>query len=261
MKVVILCGGKGTRIRDVADNIPKPMIPIGDYPILWHIMKSYSNYGYNEFILCIGYLGWQIKEYFLNYNKFVSDFTLDMAKPNEINYENNREQIDWKITFVETGKETMTGGRIFKILKYIGDDENFMLTYGDGLSNVNIENLVKYHVENNKICTVTGVSPPGRFGEMKYSNDNIITQFEEKPENTKGKINGGFFVIKTKGIEKYLSNDENLIFEREPLAKLANDGELIMFNHDGFWQPMDTFRDYNLLNNLWSSDNNDIPWL
>lgn len=261
MKVVILCGGKGTRIRDVADNIPKPLIPVGEYPIIWHIMKHYASYGYNEFILCLGHLGWKIKEYFLNYQKHTTDFTLKLDS-DKIDYLNNNEKLNWEITFVETGLETMTGGRVRKIIPFIKHDDNFMLTYGDGVSNVNIEQLINFHTTHGKICTVTGVIPPGRFGEMKFSSENLITEFLEKPNPKEGRINGGFFVLKTDEILTYLEGDDNLIFEREPLMNLTRDQELVMYKHDGFWQPMDTYRDYKLLNNLYNAgkNNGDIPW-
>ena len=255
MKLVILAGGYGTRIRDVSEDIPKPMIKIGPYPIIWHIMYLFSKYGIKDFIICLGYKGNIIKDFFLNYKSYSSDFTIDLKTGESIFYSNNK-KLDWKITFVDTGLNTMTGGRIARIKKYL-DDEDFMITYGDGLSDVNIDNLINFHKSHNKILTVTGVRPPGRFGEM-VSDNNIVTEFNETPQTSGGRINGGFFVSNLKLFD-YLSMDENLVFEQDPLRKLVSDKELIMFKHDGFWQPMDTSREYVLLNNLYKENN--IPWM
>lgn len=257
MKVVILCGGQGTRIRDVADNIPKPMIPVGGNPILWHIMKYYSLFGYNEFILCLGHQGKVIKDFFLNYEVFTSDFTLNLGDKSSINFHNLIDEKDWKITFAETGEKAMTGARIRKIKKYIGNDETFMLTYGDGLSDVDIKKLIEYHNKHNRALTLTGVRPAGRFGEIKCTDEGVISEFNEKPQAAEGRINGGFFVCNHRLFE-YLDEDEDLVFEKEPMMKLVKDKQLMQFNHDGFWQPMDTYREYMLLNSLY--ENKNAPW-
>ncbi|MFW9856159.1 MAG: glucose-1-phosphate cytidylyltransferase [Candidatus Thorarchaeota archaeon] len=263
MKTVILCGGKGTRIREVSDNIPKPMVPIGNYPILWHIMNLYAYYGYNDFVLCLGHLSWQIKNYFLNFKAKIGDFTLHLDKPWDIEYQNNlKMDCDWKITFAETGENAETGARIFKIQRYVKNDDHFMMTYGDGLSDVNIRELIKFHLSHGKVGTVTGVRPTGRFGEIEVGDHNQVLTFHEKPQTTGGRINGGFFVFDTKRISKYLADRESLNFERESLKQLAQDGNLMMFPHDGFWQPMDTYREYKLLNDLWKEGmmKGDVPW-
>jgi glucose-1-phosphate cytidylyltransferase len=257
MKVVILCGGQGTRIRDVADNIPKPMIPIGGYPILWHIMKYYSLFGHNEFILCLGHQGNVIKEYFLNYEVNTSDFTLNLGDKKSICFHNKINEKDWKITFAETGEKTMTGARIRKIKKYIFDDQIFMLTYGDGLGDVQISKLVDYHQSHGRVLTLTGVRPAGRFGEIKCTDEGVISEFNEKPQAAAGRINGGFFVCNRRLFD-YLDGNEDLIFEKDPMMQLVNDKQLMQYNHDGFWQPMDTYREYMLLNSLY--ENNKAPW-
>ena len=218
-------------------------------------MYLFSKYGIKDFIVCLGYKGNIIKNFFLNYKSFSSDFTIDL-KSGVSTFYSNKENLDWKITFVDTGLNTMTGGRIGRIKKYVGDNE-FMITYGDGLSDVNINKLLKFHKSHNKILTVTGVRPPGRFGEM-VSDNNIVTEFNEKPQTSGGRINGGFFVSSPKLFD-YISEDENLVFEQDPLRKLVLDKELMMFKHDGFWQPMDTSREYILLNKLYESNN--IPWM
>jgi glucose-1-phosphate cytidylyltransferase len=258
MKVVILCGGQGTRIRDVADNIPKPMIPIGGYPILWHIMKYYSMFGHNEFILCLGYQGNVIKEFFLNYEVNVSDFTLQLGDKKSVHFHNQIKEKDWVITFAETGEKSMTGARIRKIRKYIGDDQIFMLTYGDGLSDVDINQLIAYHHSHQRVLTLTGVRPSGRFGEIKCTDEGVISEFNEKPQSSEGRINGGFFVC-NHNLFDYLDDNDDLIFEKEPMMKLVREKQLMQYNHDGFWQPMDTLREYVLLNSLYSKG--DAPWI
>jgi glucose-1-phosphate cytidylyltransferase len=257
MKVVILCGGQGTRIRDVADNIPKPMIPVGNYPILWHIMKYYSLFGHNEFILCLGHQGKAIKEFFLNYEINTNDFTLTLGQKDSICFHNKIDEMDWKITFAETGEKTMTGGRVKRIKKFIGDDQTFMLTYGDGLSDVNIDELVNFHKTHSRVLTLTGVRPAGRFGEIMCTNDGTIVEFNEKPQATEGRINGGFFVCDRRLFD-YLNDRDDLIFEQEPMRGLVTDKQLMQYNHDGFWQPMDTYREYILLNSLY--EKNIAPW-
>lgn len=257
MKVVILCGGMGTRIRDVADNIPKPMISVGSYPILWHIMKYYSLFGHNEFILCLGYQGKVIKDFFLNYKVNTSDFTIKLGSQEPVHFHNKIDEKDWKITFAETGEKSMTGARIRKIEKYIENDQTFMLTYGDGLSDIDINQLIGFHQNHDRILTLTGVRPAGRFGEIKCTNEGVISEFNEKPQAAEGRINGGFFVCNRRLFD-YLNGNDDLIFEKEPMMKLVKDQQLMQFNHDGFWQPMDTLREYVLLNSLYNGNN--APW-
>ena len=258
MKVVILCGGMGTRIRDVSENIPKPMVPIGREPILWHIMKIYSYYGFNDFILCLGYKGQIIKDFFFNYYAMVNDCTIDLSKPNSVVYHDGISREEWKVTLIDTGIETMTGARVARVRKYLGNDENFMLTYGDGLSDINIKNLVEFHKSHGKMVTVTGVHPAGRFGEMELSKNNIVKSFAEKPQVSEGRINGGFLVMRREFIDQYLSENSDLVLEQKPLSQCARDGELVSFSHDGYWQPMDTYREYQILNKLWEEGK--APW-
>ena len=259
MKTIILCGGMGTRIRDVSEKIPKPMLPIGRFPILWHIMKIYGHHGFNDFVLCLGYKGEVIKDFFLNYFSRVSDVTVDLSRPNSYNFHEVVAGENWKVTLANTGVETLTGARVAMVEKYLGDDDDFMLTYGDGVSDVDVGKLVKFHKAHGKTVTLTGVHPAGRFGEIDLAGDEkTVTSFAEKPQVSQGRINGGFFVMKREFIEKYLSTDPSLILEQEPLRRCAANGELLSFNHDGYWQPMDTFREYSLLNKLWESGK--APW-
>lgn len=254
MKVVILAGGFGTRISEESHLKPKPMIEIGGRPILWHIMKIYSSYGFNEFIICLGYKGYCIKEYFAHYFLHESDVTFDFKNKNE-RFIHNHSAEPWTVTLVNTGIETMTGGRVKRIQQYVGDD-TFMLTYGDGVSNVDIDALVEYHRQHGKMATVTSTQPGGRFGALKLSEDNHVHGFQEKPKGDGYWINAGFFVMEP-GVFSYLKDDETVL-EREPLQNLAKDDQLVAYKHPGFWQPMDTLRDKNLLEELWESDN--APW-
>jgi len=257
MKVVILAGGYGTRIRDVADDIPKPMIPIGPYPILWHIMKSYAHFGHTEFIVCLGYKGQSIKDFFLNYEAYTRDFTVTLGTSGGVDYHNNHDELGWKVTLADTGTRSMTGARVARIKDFV-EGEDFMLTYGDGVSDVDIGKLVEFHKSHGKILTVTGVRPPGRFGEMMCGADGKIMEFNEKPQATDGRINGGYFVASPKLFD-FLDDREDLVFEQEPLRQLVKDEQLMMFEHNGFWQPMDTSREYQLLNSLYESGN--APWV
>lgn len=247
MKVLILAGGYGTRISEESDIKPKPMIEIGGKPIIWHIMKHYSQHGFNEFVILLGYRSYVIKEYFANYYLHNSDVTIDTSKQ-EIKVHNNYSE-DWKITLVDTGLDTMTGGRVKRAKQFIGDDA-FLLTYGDGLSNVDIGELVKFHKSHNGKMTVTSIQPEGRFGALELQ-DNRISNFLEKPKGDGAWINGGFFVCENSVLE-YLENDSTVL-EKEPLEKLAKDGELYSFKHHGFWRCMDTLRDKNQLNEMWNS--------
>jgi glucose-1-phosphate cytidylyltransferase len=257
LKVVILCGGQGTRIRDVSENAPKPMIPVGGLPIVWHIMKYYSGFQHTDFVLCLGYKGQVIKDFFLNYEAHTRDFTLHLGKSKTIDYHTEHDESDWSVTLAETGANAMTGARIRKIRNYIGDDENFMLTYGDGVGNVDLNELLAFHRSHGKLLTVTGVRPPGRFGEMVAATDGRVAEFNEKPQATGGRISGGFFVCRRELFD-HLDDGDDLVFEEKPMRSLVSAGELMMFEHDGFWQPMDTFRDYQLLNQLYS--NGRAPW-
>jgi len=256
MKVAILCGGFGTRIRDVSQELPKPMVPIGGRPILWHVMKYYAVHGFNEFVLCLGYKGDVIKDYFLNYQAHTSDFTLSLDG-SAIAYHRGHDERDWKITFAETGLNTMTGGRVARIQRYV-DADTFMLTYGDGVGDVDLAALLAFHRSHGKAMTVTGVRPPGRFGEVDANDDGLIGGFNEKPQTTGGWISGGFFVCDRRVFD-YLDPREDLVLEREPMRKLVADGELMLYRHQDFWQCMDTYRDYKLLEGL--IDAGEAPWI
>jgi len=257
-KVVILCGGYGTRIRDVTENLPKPLIPIGEYPILWHIMKYYSTYGHNNFILCLGYKGDLIRDFFRDYRSHTTDFTIDISGHKPIQYYHSETVENWNVTLAETGLNSMTGARIKRIEKYLDGEDNFMLTYGDGVGTVDIKNLLKFHKSHGKILTVTGVRPPGRFGELQCNEAGLITEFNEKPQTTGGRISGGFFVCKTE-IFDYIDDREDTVFEQTPLRNLVTDREMMVYKHDGFWQPMDTQREYLLLNTLYTQKK--APWV
>lgn len=253
MKVVILAGGLGTRISEESDLRPKPMVEIGGQPILWHIMKMYSNHGIKDFIVCLGYKGYMIKEYFYNYYRHTSDFKINLATGD---YEIlNTESEDWAITFVDTGLTTQTGGRIKRIQKYL-DDETFCLTYGDGVSDIDIAAEVRFHKTHGKLATLAGVKPPGRFANLTVGTQSRVVSFREKPLDEVGWINGGFFVLEPKVIE-LIENDET-IWERSPLEKLTALGELMVYQHSGYWQPMDTLREKRILESDFESG---PPWL
>lgn len=252
-KLVILSGGLGTRISEETHLKPKPMVDIGGKPILWHIMKYYSCFGINEFIICCGFKGYVIKEYFANYFLHMSDVTFDLAD-NKLEV-HARKSEPWKVTLVDTGEETMTGGRIKRVAKYLEDEELFCLTYGDGLANVQIDKLINFHNSHGKLATVTAVQPPGRFGALSRNGD-AVSGFIEKPTGEGGWINGGFFVLSPMVID-YISGDSTS-WELEPMKKLAYENQLCAFEHTGFWQPMDTLREKNLLEDLWATGN--APW-
>lgn len=253
MKAVILAGGLGTRISEETHLKPKPMIEIGGHPILWHIMKSYAAHGVNEFVICCGYKGYLIKEYFANYFLHMSDVTFDLANNSMEVHEKHAES--WKVTLVDTGEDTMTGGRLKRVAPYIKDEEAFCFTYGDGVSDVNISELLKFHREHQRLATVTAVLPPGRYGALQRDGDKV-SGFIEKPRGDGGWINGGFFVLSPK-VLTLIANDSTS-WEVEPLAQLAKDDQLQAFEHTGFWQPMDTLREKNLLEDLWQSGK--APW-
>jgi glucose-1-phosphate cytidylyltransferase len=255
MKVVILCGGKGTRLREETEYRPKPMLPIGNRPILWHIMKIYAAYGHTEFILCLGYRGEMIKDWFRNYNWMVSDVTVRIGEP-EPTFHTKPQELGWKVTLAETGEETMTGGRIQRIKQHLGSDETFLLTYGDGVANVAIDRLIQQHKASGRALTVTGVRPPGRFGELETAGG-VVTRFLEKPQTSGGLINGGFFVAQ-RSIFDYLNDDPELVFEQAPLNTLAREAKLGCYIHEGFWQPMDTYQEFLYLNRIWNEGR--APW-
>lgn len=253
MKVAILAGGFGTRLSEETDIKPKPMVDIGGKPILWHIMKHYSHYGHNDFIILLGYKGYYIKEYFANYFLHQSDVMIDI-KSNKMEIHNNSSE-PWKVTLVDTGLDTMTGGRVKRAEKFL-KDETFLLTYGDGLSNVDLDKLVLFHKKNGKFMTLTSVQPEGRFGALDLESD-LVRKFVEKPRGDGSWINGGFFVCEPQ-IFDYITEDDSTILERTPLEKLANDKELIAYKHEGFWKPMDTLRDKVQLEQLWAEKK--APW-
>ena len=252
MKIVILAGGKGTRISEYTNVIPKPMVPIGDKPIIWHIMKIYAHYGFRDFVVALGYKSDVIKDYFIKFNSLNSDFTVDLSNGN-LEIHQNR-SLDWKVTLVDTGDETMTGGRLKRLKKYL-NEETFMLTYGDGLANINIKQLLDFHYRNNKLVTMTAVRPTARFGELELES-NLVTSFKEKPQLKDGWVNGGFFVMNKKFID-FIQDDSEML-ERKPLENVANNNNLIAFKHHGFWQCMDNIRDLEKLNQLWKSN---PPWI
>lgn len=254
MKVIILAGGLGTRLSEYTKLIPKPMVEIGGKPILWHIMNHYARYGYNDFIIALGYKGDVIKNYFLQYYTVNNDFTIDLAE-NKISYINERPQ-NWNVSLVDTGASTLTGGRILRLKELIGK-EDFMVTYGDAVSNVNIAELVREYKASGTLAMVTAVHPTARFGELKIDENKYVREFKEKPQINQGWINGGFFVLNYKVFD-YIAGD-GTAFESEPLEKLARDGQLKTYCHEGFWQCMDTVRDRDNLNALWASG--DVPWL
>lgn len=255
MKAVILCGGKGTRLSEETQLRPKPLVEVGPFPILWHIMSIYSSHGINEFVLALGYKGEVIKEYFLNYYALNSDFIVDLSN-GSIEYINQKSK-NWKIHLVDTGLESMTGGRLYNLRNYLKNDERFCLTYGDGVADVDITSLLNSHLKSKKKATVTAVRPPARFGEMLINDEGIVSEFAEKPQASQGWINGGFFIFEN-DIFSYLKN-EMTVLEKEPLENLAKEGQLNSFKHSGFWQCMDTLRDKEYLTQLWNSGN--PPWL
>lgn len=253
MKAIILAGGLGTRISEETQNKPKPMIEIGSKPIIWHIMKLYSYHGINDFIICCGYKGYLIKEYFANYYLHDCDLEIDVQK-NNIKLLNKKNET-WKITLVDTGENTMTGGRLKRIKKFLEEDEDFCFTYGDGLSDVNIKSLIQFHKKKKTLATLTSVLPPGRYGNIKIIKDKVVS-FKEKPKGDGARINGGFFVLSPRVFN--LIKDDRTVWEEGPLEKLAKKNQLSSFRHNGFWQPMDTLRDKNYLDELWK--NKKAPW-
>ncbi len=253
MKCIILAGGLGTRLREETTRIPKPMVQIGERPILWHIMKIYSQHGITEFIVCIGYKGYVITEYFANYHLHVSDATFDLSN-GQVDIRQSQGE-PWQVTLINTGLETMTGGRLQKVLPLVAADEAFCLTYGDGVADVDVGASIAFHRAHGKLATVTAVPPPRRFGQLQLDGD-VVTEFSEKPVGEGGHINGGFFVLSPQ-VARYLDGPQT-IWEHEPLRRLAEDDQLRAFSHSGFWQPMDTVRDMTLLEELWQRG--EAPW-
>jgi glucose-1-phosphate cytidylyltransferase len=253
--VVILCGGMGTRIRDVSEAVPKPLIDVGGRPILWHVMKVYDHFGFRRFVLCLGYRGADIKQYFLRYRENVADFTVHLKGEHEVVFRNDQGNEDWEVTCVDTGLLTGTGGRIGRVRRFV-DTPTFMLTYGDGLGSVDLRGLLAHHRAQGRIGTVTGVHPTSRYGEMLVDGD-VVTEFNEKPTVAEGFVSGGFFAFESAFFD-YVSPDEGLFLEAEPLRRLAQDRQLAVFPHEGFWVGMDTYREHALLNDLWNRGH--APW-
>ena len=252
---LILCGGLGTRLREETEYRPKPMVEIGGRPILWHIMRLYAAHGFTNFVLLVGYRGDQIKHYFLNYEALHRDFTVTLGQRDSVEFHDGHTDHGWRVTIVDTGQSSMTGARIARAAHHIGGDR-FMLTYGDGLADIDVRALLASHLTSGRVGTVTGVRPPSRYGELVVK-DGLVQQFDEKPQLHEGLINGGFFVFERKFLD-YLTADAGCVLEREPLERLAADGQLGVHQHAGFWQSMDTYRDYQLLNQLWESGA--APW-
>lgn len=258
MRAVILCGGRGTRLREVSDFLPKPMVPIGGKPILWHIMKIYATHGITDFVLLLGYKGDLIREFFLNFALHTADVTIDLREtgPGRFSFHGTPGE-PWKVTLVDTGENAMTGARLRRVRKYLADNDCFCATYGDGVGDVDITAAIRFHRAHGKVATLTGVLPPGRFGELGLEGP-AVRKFNEKPQVSGGYINGGFFVFDRAFLDRYLDDNEGLVLEREPMERLVADGELMVYRHEGFWQPMDTPREYALLNDLWAGGN--APW-
>ena len=253
--VVILAGGLGTRLREATERVPKPLVDIGERPILWHVMKLYGHYGARRFILCLGYKSWLIKEYFLRYREHLSDVTVEIGNGHRTKFHNQPAEEDWEVTMSETGLLTGTGARLKLVRDYV-DADTFMFIYGDGIGEVDLEKLLEYHRSHDKIGTVTGVHPSSRYGEMRV-NGGVVTEFNEKPTRPEGFVSGGFFVLQREFFD-YLTDEPELLFERAPIQNLARNGELQVYPHEGFWMGMDTYRELQELNALWASDN--APW-
>ena len=257
MKVVILCGGRGTRLREETEFRPKPMVPIGGRPILWHIMKYYAHFGHQEFILCLGYKGEMIREYFRNYLWNTCDTTMLLGEHPSVQFHDRHDESDWSVTLADTGEESLTAQRVLRIRRYVNADEPFLLTYGDGLSNIDINDTIESHNVSGKACTVSAVHPAGRFGALRIEEDGSIHSFQEKPQLEEAYVNGGYMVCSSKLFD-YLPQDRDVMLEREPMDQLVRDGQLNAYRHEGFWQPMDTYQETQYLNKVWSEGH--APW-
>lgn len=254
---IVLCGGRGVRIRDLGSDLPKPMLPIGGRPILWHLMKLYAAQGHSDFILALGYLAETIKSFFLQYEALTCDFSLELGRPEGISYLHGHPERGWRITCIDTGLDSLTGTRVRRASRHLPDGP-VMVTYGDGVGDVDLGELLRFHRAHGRLATVTAVHPPGRFGELRLGEQSDVLAFDEKPQTGSGAINGGFMVFEKNAIDNYIGEDEDVMLERQPLNKLAADGELMAYRHEGFWQPMDTPRERDLLSNLWESGQ--APW-
>jgi glucose-1-phosphate cytidylyltransferase len=254
---IILCGGRGTRIREVSTALPKPMIPIGNRPILWHVMKIYAASDNTDFRLALGYLGETIKEFFLHYEAMTCDFQIELGSPNSISYIDSHPERGWSVACIDTGLDSLTGTRVRAAARGI-EEGPVMVTYGDCVGDIDVARLLEFHRGHGRLATMTAVHPPGRFGELSIADDRSVRAFEEKPQTSSGAINGGFMVLEREAIDHYIPADRDVMLEREPLSGLAADGQLVAYEHDGFWQPMDTPREQELLSDLWSSGK--APW-
>ena len=250
--LMILCGGQGTRLRDVTELLPKPMVPIGSQPILWHIMKGYAAFGVKRFILCLGYKRESFIDYFLNFRARASDITVSLGGLNDIVYHGSSHEDDWVVTLADTGDSTMTGGRIARAAKYLtAEDNDFFLTYGDAVADVNIAELLRFHRSHQRMISLTAIQPSGRFGEIRFDGD-MVDGFTEKPIRDKGYINGGFMVLKKEAVSRYIPNCDDAVFEQEPIQTAVQEQQMMAFKHDGFWQCMDTPREHKLLTDMWN---------
>ncbi|HEU5152432.1 MAG TPA: sugar phosphate nucleotidyltransferase [Iamia sp.] len=254
---IILCGGRGTRISEVNPTIPKPLLPIGERPVLWHIMKVYAHHGATDFVLALGWLGEEIRRFFLNYHALTCDFSIELGKPDEIEYHGSHAEESWRVTCVDTGRDSLTATRVRRAAAAIPGDGPVMVTYGDSVGDVDIAALLAFHRAHGKLATVTAVRPPGRFGELVLDG-RAVQRFDEKPQTSEGSINGGFMVFEREAIERFIPTDADVMLEREPMSGLARAGELVAFAHDGFWQPMDTPRERDLLERMWVDGT--APW-
>lgn len=257
MKVIILCGGKGTRLREETEFRPKPMVPIGGRPILWHIMKTYAHYGHKEFILCLGYKGEMIKDYFRNYLWNTCDVTFSLGRTSAIQFHNRHDEEDWSVTLADTGEDSYTAYRLRQVARYVPPDEDFLLTYGDGLSNIDIDACIASHRAAGKVCTISAVHPAGRFGALRIEEDGGIRTFTEKPQFEDAYVNGGYMVCGPRMFD-YLPDDPAMMLERKPMDDLVRDGQLNAYKHDDFWQPMDTYQESQYLNKIWAEGK--APW-
>jgi glucose-1-phosphate cytidylyltransferase len=257
MKVVILCGGQGTRLREETEFRPKPMVPVGGRPIVWHIMKTYAHFGFTDFVLCLGYKGDMIREYFRNYLWNTCDVTLGLGKNASVTYHNNHSEEDWNVTLANTGEDTMTACRVKRVQRYIPAGESFLLTYGDGLSTIDIPASIESHKQSGKVCTLSAVHPAGRFGALRIEDGGGIRTFSEKPQYEEAYVNGGYMVCDHRMFD-YLPDDPKVMLERAPMDALVRDGQLNAYRHEGFWQPMDTYQELLHLNQLW--DSGSAPW-